>query len=472
MIDSARTRSERRERLIAQLTGEYSERFPASLRFHSQAGSRLVDGGSHTARLFAPYPVWMRSARGAYAHDLDGHAILDFWQGHFANLLGHNPPVIAGALVDALSEGWGLQTGMQETAEWELADLLCARLAAERIRFTTSGSLATMYAVLLARVHTGRDLVLKVGGGWHGAQPWSLKGVAFAPAAYQALESEGLPRTLAQEVMVTRFNDPDALESVFEAHGDRIACFIVEPFIGGGGLLAGRPEFLQQARTLTAKHGALLIFDEIISGFRFCAGTLASLYGIRPDLTTVGKIIGGGMPLAAVAGRADVMALCGKVGGRRARFEGGTFSAHPLAMRAALTMLGHLIAHESEIYPRLGELGAHLRRSIRRIFAEEGVRVFCSGDLDLAGLGSSLFSMHFPLHPDLALDRPDVLNDPALCDVELREHVMKLALLLEDVFVVHAGGAISSAHTAGDMDRMEDACRVVATRLREAGLAS
>jgi len=470
MSGSPEIRIERRERLYAQLRAEYEERFARSRVFHSRANTSLVSGGSHTARLFDPFPVWTKSATGAYIGDLDGNRLLDFWQGHFANLLGHNPPVIAGALMESLQAGHGLQSGMQDRLEWELAELLCRTIGAKKVRFTTSGSLATMYAVLLARVYTGRTLVLKVGGGWHGAQPWSLKGVSFSSRAYQGVETEGLPGNLTDELLVTRYNDMEALEEAFRQHGDRIACFMVEPFIGGGGLLAGRPGFLQRARDLTQKHGALLIFDEIISGFRFCAGTLASLYGIQPDLTTLGKILGGGMPLAAVAGRADVMDLCGKAAGRRARFEGGTYSAHPLSTQSALAMLRHLTDHESEIYPRLGRLGARLRRNLEEIFARQGIKVSCSGALEPAMAGSSIFSLHFPLAPDVPMDRPDMVNDPALCDVALREGVMKLALLLERVFVMHAGGAISLAHTDEDIGLMEEACRAVAVRMREAGL--
>ena len=211
MSDSQQIRSERRDRLFAHLAQEYRERFPASHKLHEQAACKLVDGGSHTARLFAPHPNWIRAARGAHIDDVDGHHILDFWQGHFANLLGHNPPVITEVLAGALQGGHGLQTGMQDVLEWELADLICDCVKTEKIRFTTSGSLATMYAVLLSRVYTGRDLVVKAGGGWHGAQPWGLKGVSYGEQAYQGIETEGLPDSMLREVLVTPFNDAEAL---------------------------------------------------------------------------------------------------------------------------------------------------------------------------------------------------------------------------------------------------------------------
>jgi len=473
MSDVLQQRAERREHLWRELTAEYEARFPASRRFQQRAAGSMVDGGSHTARLFPPFPIWTVEARGAYVTDLDGHAILDFWQGHLANVLGHNPPVVTEALAEALRQGRGLQTGMQETWEAELAELLCRLTGAERIRFTTSGSLATMYAILVARAFTGRELVLKVGGGWHGAQPWGLKGVHFGARGYAELESEGLPAEFPGQVLVTRYNDPAALEETFRAHGDHIAAFIVEPFIGGGGLTAGRPDYLRLARQLTERYGALLIFDEIIDGFRFCAGTLASLYGVRPDLTTLGKAIGGGMPVAAVAGRADVLRIAGKAGkegGRRAMFEGGTYSAHPLSMLAGRTMVQYLAEHAGEIYPALADKGARLRQAAQSAFAAEGIVVHPSGALPAGMAGSSLMSLHFPHQPAAPDDRPDALNDPTRYDVDLKERLAKVAFLLEGVYVIHAGGALSAAHTLDDVARMEAACAAVARRFARAGL--
>ena len=150
--------------------------------------------------------------------------------------------------------------------------LICQQTGAERVRFTTSGSLATMYAIMLSRSYTGRQLVLKMGGGWHGAQPWGLIGVSYGARGFRAPDSEGLPSATRNEVMVTRFNDSQALQEVFESHGDKIACLIVEPVIGAGGFIPATPEYMDLARELTQKHGALLISDEVIAGFRFRAG--------------------------------------------------------------------------------------------------------------------------------------------------------------------------------------------------------
>jgi glutamate-1-semialdehyde 2,1-aminomutase len=453
------------EQLYVDLTNEYEARFPLSGKQHQRSQSVMVDGGQHTLRLYAPYPIYVRGASGAYVQDLEGHQILDFWQGHFANILGHNPPLVMDALGQALSKGYGLQTGMVDELAYDLANLICQQTGAERVRFTTSGSLATMYAVMLSRSYTGRSMVLKVGGGWHGAQPWGLVGVSYGPTGFGAAESEGLPGATFQEAMVTRFNDCEALEQAFKQHGDRIACFIVEPVVGAGGAIPSTPAYLRLARELTERHGALLVLDEVIAGFRFRAGNAGRLYGMEPDLSTFGKIIGGGMPVAAVAGRKEVITLAGREGGRRVRFDGGTYSAHPASMLAGKTVLQYLIDHEQDVYGYLAELGDEVRQRLESIFAEHGIVARCTGKPNEAVPGSSLAMLHFPLDPDVQIDSPDVAADPACCMLEVREHALKLALLLHDVYAVHGLGALSTSHTRDDLEMVYEACDAFASRL-------
>ena len=352
-------------RLIEDLSAEYAARFPRSGELAARAERVMVDGGSHGFRLTRPFPVRVDSAGGAHLRDVDGHDLLDFWQGHFANILGNDPEVVTSVLAEALVSGMGLQLGQTEELQIDTAELVCDCLHADKVRFTTSGSLATMYAIMLARAFTGRDLVLKSATGWHGSQPWGLHGVCNqGPPRPWGPESEGLPRRVADEVVMTRFNELEALEEDFRTYGDRLACFIVEPHAGAGSFLFAHPDFLRAAQELCARHGTLLIFDEVISAFRFCAGDLGSLYGVHPDLVTVGKIVGGGMPVAAVAGRDEVMALCGEAGGNRVAFTGGTYSAHPASLLAAKTMITYLREHEAEVYPRLAVLGERMRRAI------------------------------------------------------------------------------------------------------------
>jgi glutamate-1-semialdehyde 2,1-aminomutase len=454
-------------KLLASLAAEYERRSPASARLNTRALKYMIDGGNHALRLISPFPPRITKASGAYVTDEDGHEILDFWQGHFANILGHNPPLITETLAAAFAGGSGLQTGFTDGLSVETAEILCARTGAERVRFTTSGSLSTMYAVLLARAFTGRSLVMKAGGGWHGAQPWGLVGVDFNAengSRFQHAESRGLPGAVEAEVVVTRFNDPQMLEDQFRDHGERVACLILEPVIGSAGFIPADLEYLRAAREITSRNGALLIFDEVISGFRFCAGGACRLYGVTPDLSNFAKVMGGGMPVAAVAGRADVLALAGR--GKGVKFSGGTYSCHPASLLAAKTMMGWLAAHEAEVYPALAKTGEAARRAVESAFASEGIIANCTGDAGDVLPGSSVGSVNFPYKADAPLRSPDETKNPEICDVTLTDKVLQLALLLEDVHVVHGLGAVSAAHTLEDVSRLGEACRRAAKRIK------
>lgn len=456
-------------RLLAELTEAYTRHSPQSAALNERAKKSLVDGGNHALRLIQPFPPRIVAARGAWLKDEDGHDILDFWQGHLGNVLGHNPEIVTSVLARAFAEGFGLQTGFTDRLQVECAEILCRQTGAERARFTTSGTLATMYAIMLARAFTGRHLVMKVGGGWHGAQPWGLKGVGFRPEngiGFQHVDSEGLPSVVTDAIVVTRFNDPDRLRDHFRQYGDQLACFIVEPFIAAGGVLPATRQYLQTARELTHHYGVVLILDEVVSGFRFRAGDAGALYGVQPDLATFGKAMGGGMPVSAVAGRADIMGLVGREKGSRVKFSGGTYSAHPASLLAARTCMNYLVAHEAEIYPRLAELGEKTRRTMEAAFAQEGIYARCTGYGNEALPGSSLAMLHFPYRDDVQLERPDEVSDPSVCDVVLRRDVLQLALLLEDVFLVNSHGAVSIAHTEADIEFLGEACRRVARRVK------
>jgi glutamate-1-semialdehyde 2,1-aminomutase len=250
-----------------------------------------------------------------------------------------------------------------------------------------------MYAMMLAKAFTKRDLVIKVGGGWHGAHPYALKGITVYDQGLHHLESAGLPAGADSMIIMTRFNDMEDLEEKFREHGERIACFVLEPFIGAGGFIFSDKDYLQKARELTHQYNSLLIFDEVVSGFRFHAGGLQSLYGIKPDLTVLGKAIGGGMPVSAVAGREDVVALCSPEArpDQKVKFEGGTFSAHPASMLAGLTYVKYLTENESEIYPRIGQFGAKIRNGIEEIFTAHGFNVKCTGYGELMPDNSSCY---------------------------------------------------------------------------------
>jgi glutamate-1-semialdehyde 2,1-aminomutase len=444
------------DKLRGRLVREYEKKTVRSRAIFGRARKVMIAGGSHTIRLWRPHPFFAASAEGARVRDVDGNSYIDYWQGHYANILGHNPRLVRSRIASCLERG-ALHTGFEAGHQIELAEALVHGLGGRgaKVRFTTSGTLATMYAVMMSQGLTGRDHVLKVGGGWHGASPYLLKGVKYRAAeGFEGRESAGLLDDIVRRTLVTRFNDCQDLERVIGEHGDRIACFIVEPFLGVGGFIAASKEYLELARRLTAKRGILLIFDEIISGFRFRPGGVQTFYGVRPDLTTLGKVIGGGHAVAAVVGPNEIMETCecGPGGSQRVYFEGGTFSAHSEYMKAGLVMLGYLAGHAATVYPRLARAGERLRRGIESVFAEAGIEARCTGDGNDIVPGSSLFMVHFPRLAGVAYDRPEDIHDGRRSDLPMREDLLKLALLANGVNVVHGGGAVSAAHSAKDID--------------------
>ena len=448
------------DKLVARLVREYRKQTPKSGRAFARASRVMVAGGSHSIRLWHPYPFLATRAEGPSVGDADGRSYVDYWQGHYANILGHNPPLVRRKVGVSLERS-SLHTGFESAGQIELAELILRQLGAadDRVRFTTSGTLATMYSVMLAEGFTGRDLVLKVGGGWHGASPYLLKGVKFKPGVgFEGDRPAGVLEDILKRTLLTRFNDGDDLERVLKAKGDRIACFILEPFLGVGGFLPASRPYLRLASELTERYGAVLIFDEVVSGFRFAPTGVQSLYGVRPDLSVFGKIIGGGHAVAAVVGRRDIMEGCESGQGLRGRvrFDGGTFSAHSEYMKAGLIMLKHLIRHAGTIYPRLARSGETLRTGVESAFAAAGVPAVCTGAGNDVIPGSSMIMAHFPVD-GARLQSPEDLHDERRCRVQLREEILKLALLVHGVNVVHGGGAISSTHTAADLERTVEA---------------
>jgi len=449
--------------LLAQFAEEHTKRSPKSAALHTRAIKYMIDGGSNTLRLLNPFSPRIASAKGAWLQDEDGHQILDFWQGHHANILGHNPEMVTRALAEFFGEGLGLQTGFTDRLQIEVAELICRQTGAARVRFTTTGALATMNAIILSRAFTGRELVMKAGGGWHGGHPWGLKGVGYHDG-FTGADSAGVPASLNDNIIITNYNNSEKLKDHFRQYGDKLACFIVEPVIGGGGLMPAKKEYLQTARELTQKYGAVLICDEVVSGFRFRAGNVAALYQVQPDLTTLGKAIGGGMPVAAVAGRADILSWAGK--GGKVKFEGGTYAAHPASMLAGKIFMQHLIEHEAAIYPKLFAAGAKLRETVTKAFAEENIAARFAGDRNRDLPGNSLHMLLFPYQEGGELNTPEEVRNPAVCDLELSEKVLQLGLLLESVFTVHGIGSNSAAHTETDIAFLGEACRRFAQRVQ------
>jgi glutamate-1-semialdehyde 2,1-aminomutase len=323
---------------------------------------RVSPGGVHSpVRAFKSVggtPRFMTGGAGAMLSDVDGRQYLDFCMAFGPLILGHADPQVRIAAETALARGWSL--GTAEPYSLELAELITSRVPwVESIRFVNSGTEAVMSALRVARAATQRSKILKFEGCYHGHTDSMLlragSGLADAPVP----DSAGLAPDVVQETLIAPLDDEPALESLFDRHGDEIAAVIIEPLPANYGLLPQRPQFLQSLARLARTRGSLLIFDEVISGFRLAFGGHAALSGIRPDLVTYGKVIGGGFPVGAYGGRRDLMELVAPVG---PVYQAGTLSANPLAMCAGLATLQRLA--DGTLYERLERLGARLERAL------------------------------------------------------------------------------------------------------------
>jgi glutamate-1-semialdehyde 2,1-aminomutase len=452
--------------LLEDLIHNYRKTHKNSESLYQRSLQNQIAGGSHNLRLFAPFPFYDDHCSGSTVIDIDGNTYVDFWQGHFANILGHNPRVVIEALIDFFGKGQGLTTGFPGCLQNELAEIILSRMNADRIRFTTSGTLATMYAIMLAKAYTQRDYLFKVSGGWHGAQPYALKGISTYDRGLDRIESAGLPAGIETSIIMTKFNNIADLEAKFSEFGKKAACLIVEPFIGAGGFIFGHPEYIQRLRDLCDLYGVVLIFDEVVSGFRFHAGPLQTLYGVIPDLTVLGKAIGGGMPVSALAGKDKIMALCGTdvKNTQKVKFEGGTFSAHPASMQAGISFLQYLIAHEQEIYPRIGRLGKRVREQIDTIFKSHNFHVKCTGDGFPVAENSSIIGVHFLSSSVERITSPEETWNPEVSDIELREKIFKLSMLEQGFNIFHGYGTIALAHSDEEIESSLEAVDRIAQK--------
>jgi glutamate-1-semialdehyde 2,1-aminomutase len=300
---------------------------------------RVIPGGVNSpVRAFKAVggdPIFVRQAHGAMLETTGGEQLIDYVLSWGPLLLGHDHPAVRRAIQEALARGTSY--GFSHPAEAELAELVVEMVpSVEMVRLVNSGTEATMAAVRLARAATGRDLILKFDGCYHGHADSFLVAAGSGVATLGLPDSPGVPADLARLTLVCPFNDAAAVEATFQRHAAGIAAVIVEPFIGNAGFIAPLPDFLPALRRITSAHGALLIFDEVMTGFRVHPGGAQTLTGVRPDLTTLGKVIGGGLPVGAYGGRRDLMEMiapAGKV------YQAGTLSGNPLAVAAGLATL-------------------------------------------------------------------------------------------------------------------------------------
>jgi glutamate-1-semialdehyde 2,1-aminomutase len=372
-------------------------------------------------------------------------------------ILGHRSAIVTEALREVVEVGthWGFVHEHQVA----LARLIQGMVpCVERLRFCTSGTEATMYAVRLARGFTGRPMILKMEGGWHGGN--TDLSVAINPPFDQP-ESAGIPPEMTRLVRVIPFNDVEAAVSAIRACGNDLAGVIAEPVMGSAGMIPAEKAFLEALREETARAGALLIFDEVITGFRLSCGGAQEYYEVLPDLVVLGKIAGGGGNIGVIGGRADILNLSdpsiSRKKGKGVLAGGGTFSSSPMTVIPGLVVLRYLKEHVPEIYPRLKSLGDRLRQGMEQAFERAGVLGRAMGIESLCG-----FSLPF----DSATRVRNAGDMASLTDLKRLDHEFRVRMLNHGVYLVHGGGAVSMAHTEGDVDRIVEATEAVAQEMR------
>jgi glutamate-1-semialdehyde 2,1-aminomutase len=345
---------------------------PTSEALYDRACQLFPGGVNSPVRAFKAVggtPVFLHSGSGAHVQDIDGNRYLDFVCSWGPLIFGHADPDVVAAIVAAASSGTSF--GASTLREIDLAERI--RLAVpsiEKMRFVSSGTEATMSALRVARGFTGRPKIVKIDGGYHGHADTLLVAAGSGALTLGIPGSAGVTAAAVADTLVVPFNDLDAMEAVFtaEANRDQIAAVIVEPIPGNMGLVIPRPAYLPRLRSLCDQHGALLIFDEVISGFRVGRGGAQQLYGVRPDLTCLGKVVGGGRPLGVYGGRANVMAVVAPEG---PVYQAGTLSGNPLAVSAGVATLKKL---DDAAYRTLEMMGGMLEDGMSRVIRRSGVK--------------------------------------------------------------------------------------------------
>ncbi len=434
----------------------YRQKTPLSKKLFERSREVMPGGISHNIHYFPPYPFFLKEAKGSKILDVDGNEYIDLWMGHYTHILGHHPQIVIGAIDKQIEEGihWGIV--FEKQVEW--AELIRELIpSAEMVRFCCSGTEATMYAVRLARAFTGKKTILKIAGGWHGANSDLSVGIKLP---YEKEESLGLLPELQEYTKTILFNDlPQTLETIHH-HQEDLAGIILEPVVGEGGFSPATEEYLRMLRTETERLHALLIFDEIISGFRVSLGGAQERFGVLPDLTTLGKIMGGGFPVGALVGKREVLeATSPERKGKKWEkilIGGGTFSSHPFTVSAGLAMLTYLKEFKEQVYPVLEMKGERVRKGVQEALQAEGVAAV------VTGIGS-LFQTHFPFQRGVPLNSPHSINQ--FTDMEKREVEFRIRMLNHGVHVMHGGGSLSIAHSDEDIERIIQAAREVAREM-------
>ena len=405
-----------------------------------EAANNVIPGGVNSPvrafRAVGDYPIFIESGQGAHVTDIDGNELIDFICSWGPLIFGHNNPVVQEAVMSAVQKGttFGMPTEIETLMAEKIVELIPS---IEKVRMVSSGTEATMSALRLARGYTGRDKIVKCGGCYHGHADHLLIQAGSGALTFGVPSSPGVPENIAHETLTATYNDIDSFKALFAEYQNEIAAVIIEPIPGNMGLILPEEGFLEALRELTKENGSLLIFDEVISGFRASLGGAQKRFGIMPDLTCLGKIIGGGLPVGAFGGRADIMDHLAPVGDV---YQAGTLSGNPLAMKAGYTTLCEL--QKRNPYADLDARAKRLKEGLAAAADAHGVRA----TINQVGSLLTVFFTDRPVH---------TYADAQTSSVD-QYRIFFQALLAEGIHLPPSQFEcwfISTAHTDADIEK-------------------
>ena len=439
---------------LAKEIASYSAANPISAGLHKKASTFMPGGDTRNSIYWDPFPIYITSGDGTTLTDADGNQRTDFVNNMTTLILGHRPPEVTSALAEQISKGLSFPAPSPSVVRW--AELMCERVPSlDKVRFVNTGTEATLNAIRAARAFTGKQKLVKCEGAYHGnhdaiqisvVPPLDEAGKADSPESVAAFP--GISETAVDDIFIMPFNDIVTAEKIIRKHADELAAVIVEPVNGQCGMVPAKPEFLEGLRRLTDDLGIVLIFDEVIA-FRIAYGGAQDYYGVKPDLTCFGKVVGGGMPVGAFGGRDDIMSLWDPSDGGSVVQHAGTFNGNPMTAVAGIATLESLTADKYEYLEHLGNM---LRNKLRTLFAELEVPMSVTGV-------ASLFALQFT--PTEVIDyRTYATNNKEMLQT------MFIGLLNEGFLMSNrCAGNVSTVHTEDDVDAFVLAVKNVLRRI-------
>ena len=413
----------------------YASKTHGSKILYERAKNVLPAGVSYGVRYFEPYPFYTAKAKGSKLYDVDGNEYVDFWLGHTALILGHANSAVSSAVSDQIRKG--THYGTCHEPEIKLAEQVVRMVPnARMVRFTNSGTEANMYATRLARAYAGKAKIAKFEGGWHGGYDALHVSVKYP---FNIPESAGLTAGATQDTITLPYNDLDGVKERLK--GEEVAAIIIEPVLGAGGGVPAEKDFLHGLREYCTETNRLLIFDEVITGFRLAPGGAQQYYGVDADIVVLGKILGGGFPIGAFCGPAEIMERLDSIVHQRPyySFTGGTFAANPITMTAGLATLKLL--EDGKSIKSLNVSGARVRKELLDIFEA------CGLDVQVTGAGS-IFNTHFT---------KERVNDAATAFAADRKKLIDytLKLIANGLFLLPThNGVLSTEHSENDIEKL------------------